>query len=81
MKRLDILVLAGFFVLMGMLLFVPFLMNGCTPAQRSVVRSVVDIIEEVCGDKDTVDQCLGKAQAHRAALRRGDAGAADAAAE
>jgi hypothetical protein len=44
---------------------------SCTKEQRSIVHTVVDIIDQVCGDKDTVDECLGKAQAARAAARAG----------
>lgn len=53
--------------------------QACTPAERAVVRSVVDLVDEVCGDKDTVDECLGKAQAKRASMRHepADAGAGD----
>ena len=76
----DAFFLVLFMAFLGLLLFIPMLVSGCTPAQRSVIRSVVDVIEEVCGDGDSVDVCLGKAQAHRAALAR-DAGAADAAGE
>lgn len=58
---------------------------SCTKEQRSIVHTVVDIIDQVCGDKDTVDECLGKAQAARAAARAKasgtDAGAQDAAGE
>lgn len=53
---------------------------ACTPQQRSIVRSVVDLVDEVCGDADTVDSCLGKATAARAkAAAAADAGVADAA--
>jgi len=51
---------------------------SCTPTQRTVVRSVVDLVDEVCGDHDSVDDCLSKAQAKRSAMRAGasaDAGA------
>ena len=51
---------------------------GCTKAQRAVVRSVVDLVDEVCGDNDSVDDCLGKAQAKRASMRHVPAAAADA---
>ena len=57
---------------------------SCTKEQRAIVRTVVDIVDQVCGDKDSVDECLGKAQAARAAARAGlqaDAGAQDAAGE
>jgi len=57
---------------------------ACTKEQRAIVRTVVDIVDQVCGDKDSVDECLGKAQAARAAARAGlqaDAGAQDAAGE
>lgn len=52
---------------------------ACTPQQRTVVRSVVDILDQVCGDGDTIDSCLGKATAARAkAAAAADAGVADA---
>lgn len=57
------------------------LLSACTRQQREIVRTVVDLVDQVCGDKDSVDECLGKAQAHRAAQRAGahaDAGAAAA---
>jgi len=52
--------------------------SSCTPTQRAVVRSVVDLVDEVCGDNDSLDDCLTKAQAKRSAMRAGaaaDAGA------
>jgi hypothetical protein len=55
--------------------------GACTPTQRAVVRSVVDLVDEVCGDQDSLDDCLTKAQAKRSAMRAGaaaDAGAAGA---
>jgi hypothetical protein len=54
---------------------------SCTKQQRAIVRTVVDIVDQVCGDQDNVDECLGKAQAARAAARAAaaqDAGSADA---
>lgn len=64
--------------LVGGTLFAAF--TACTPAQRNIVRSVVDLVDEVCGDSDSIDTCLGKATAARArAAAAADAGAADAA--
>lgn len=43
---------------------------SCTPQQRAIVRTVVDVVEQVCGDGDSVDDCIGKMQAHRDGLKR-----------
>lgn len=47
---------------------------SCTKGQRQIVRTVVDLVDQVCGDRDSVDECLGKAQAARAAARAAQAG-------
>ncbi len=51
---------------------------ACTPTQRAIVHTVVDLIDTVCGDNDDIDTCLGKAQAQRAALRASAAASASA---
>lgn len=43
--------------------------SSCTRQQRAIVRTVVDLVDQVCGDRDTLDECLGKAQAARAAAQ------------
>jgi hypothetical protein len=42
---------------------------ACTPEQRAVVKTIVDLVELVCDANDDQDTCLGKMQAHRAAAR------------
>lgn len=31
---------------------------SCTPLQRSIVRTVIDTVENVCGDAMTTEECL-----------------------
>ncbi len=55
--------------------------SGCTPGQRAIVRTVLDIAEELCSvqgltDRQCVDQALGAQR--MAAARRPDAGAVEA---
>lgn len=38
---------------------------SCTAPQRRVVRTVLDLADTVCGDNDTVDDCLAKCQAEQ----------------
>lgn len=47
-----------FAAMVALTAFVWPLFLACTPAQRSVVRSVVDATEKECPDAMTVDECL-----------------------
>ncbi len=51
---------------------------ACTPQQRAILKGVLDVIEHVCLDGDSVDGCLAKAQSARAAERAGAAAKVDA---
>ncbi len=42
---------------------------ACTAPQRQIVRSVLDLADQVCGDNDSLEQCLHKCQDE--AARRG----------
>ena len=35
---------------------------ACTGSQRKIVRTVVDLAEEACADRDSLSECLGKMQ-------------------
>lgn len=50
--------------------------TNCTPTQRAIVRSVTEVIDEVCGDKDSIEECLSKAQMKQAAKRAAQDGGA-----
>lgn len=39
----------------------------CTPSEKAVVRTVVDIAKLVCTEQDTVDACVDKILAERRA--------------
>jgi hypothetical protein len=72
----------AFLALVGTIFFAPYSPTACTPQQRQIVRDVTTLIDQLCGDHDTIDTCLGKAAAARAQARAAaaaDAGAADAA--
>ncbi len=46
---------------------------ACTPAQRAIVRTIIDVANVVCGDGDDVDACLLKMQGARAAAAKAQA--------
>lgn len=65
---------APMFVFLALALLV-LVITECTPGQRGVANSVLDLAEKVCHETDTVPVCLSKCeleQAHRDAER--DAG-------
>lgn len=39
---------------------------ACTYPQRAIVRSVLELADEVCGENDTVEGCLHKCQDEQA---------------
>lgn len=49
-------------------------LGACTAQQRQIARDVLDLVDAVCKDSDTVDQCLPKMQRARAAQLEGGAG-------
>lgn len=46
---------------------------SCTMPERAIIKSVIDIIDTVCGEKDTVDECLSKVNKLRAEQRKAEA--------
>lgn len=53
----------------------------CTPAQRDLAHTVVDVADAVCGKSDPLDVCLRKMQARAAEMPDGGGGGAGGAGE
>lgn len=71
-KKADLTVLCAILVAA----FASGVLYACTPTQRAIVHTVVDLVDAVCGDSDDVDACLGKMQTRRASMRAAAAGSA-----
>jgi hypothetical protein len=58
-----------------LLLNVAALVFACTPKQWAIVQDVTHLVQDVCSEIDSVDDCLGKMQSKRLEMKAKDAGA------
>lgn len=42
--------------------------SACTPAEKGVVRTVVDVVRAVCTPEDTTDACIDKVLADKSII-------------